>query len=106
MQSKLNIHNKQAAFDEKAAQQLKLGLFSYPVLQAADILVHRATHVPVGADQTQHLEFARECATNFNATFSDILVPPETVIGTSFSPSPTISPTTSLPLPLLSSTYM
>ena len=46
--------------------KLKLGLFSYPVLQAADILLHRATHVPVGADQQQHLEFARECATNFN----------------------------------------
>lgn len=66
--------------------KLKLGLFSYPVLQAADILVHRATHVPVGDDQRQHLEFARECATNFNATYKDILIAPETVTGTFILP--------------------
>ncbi|KAI1781450.1 tryptophanyl-tRNA synthetase [Hypoxylon cercidicola] len=77
--SKLQMHNKQADLDDAAMNKLKLGLFSYPVLQAADILVHRATHVPVGADQRQHLEFARECATNFNHTFKDILIPPETV---------------------------
>ncbi|POS81433.1 tryptophanyl-tRNA synthetase [Diaporthe helianthi] len=68
---------------------LKLGLFSYPVLQAADILVHRATHVPVGDDQRQHLEFARECAAGFNHTYGgsgkkkdgrNILVPPETIV--------------------------
>lgn len=52
--------------EETVDAKLKLGLFSYPVLQAADILLHRATHVPVGADQAQHLEFARECVTNFN----------------------------------------
>ncbi|KAI0013938.1 hypothetical protein F4779DRAFT_613220 [Xylariaceae sp. FL0662B] len=82
--SKLQMHNKAAEdLDEAAAARLKLGLFSYPVLQAADILVHRATHVPVGDDQKQHLEFARECATNFNATFDPtsrgILVAPETI---------------------------
>ncbi|RKF72636.1 Tryptophan--tRNA ligase, mitochondrial [Golovinomyces cichoracearum] len=58
----------------------KLGLFSYPVLQAADILIHKATHVPVGADQAQHLEFARECVTNFNSTYSPILVKPQTML--------------------------
>ncbi|KAJ0116417.1 hypothetical protein J7T55_007397 [Diaporthe amygdali] len=69
------------------AAALKLGLFSYPVLQAADILVHRATHVPVGEDQRQHLEFARECATGFNHAHGGggggnpgILVPPETIV--------------------------
>lgn len=61
----------------------KLGLFSYPVLQAADILIHKATHVPVGADQAQHLEFARECVTNFNSIFSPILVKPETLVSPS-----------------------
>ena len=75
--------------NNKAAAALKLGLFSYPVLQAADILVHRATHVPVGEDQRQHLEFARECAAGFNHTYSGgggaggarrILVPPETIV--------------------------
>lgn len=61
--------------------RLKLGLFSYPVLQAADVLVHRTTHVPVGEDQAQHLEFARELAKGFNSVFGkDILTPPETII--------------------------
>ncbi|KAI0181050.1 hypothetical protein GGR52DRAFT_567297 [Hypoxylon sp. FL1284] len=85
--SKLEMRDKQqvgasdgsGGFDDVALGRLKLGLFSYPVLQAADILVHRATHVPVGADQRQHLEFARECATNFNHAFKDVLIPPETV---------------------------
>lgn len=67
--------------NSSAAAALKLGLFSYPVLQAADILVHRATHVPVGEDQRQHLEFARECAAGFNHTYgAGVLVPPETIV--------------------------
>lgn len=68
--------------NKSAAASLKLGLFSYPVLQAADILVHRATHVPVGEDQRQHLEFARECAAGFNHTYGGggVLVPPETIV--------------------------
>lgn len=71
--------NSDTDFDT-VGQKLKLGLFSYPVLQAADVLVHRATHVPVGDDQRQHLEFARECATNFNHTYNtDCLVAPETI---------------------------
>lgn len=59
-----------------------LGLLSYPVLQAADILLYRATHVPVGEDQHQHLELAREVAMAFNRRFgsgSDVLPPPATV---------------------------
>jgi tryptophanyl-tRNA synthetase len=47
-----------------------LGLLSYPVLQAADILLYRATHVPVGEDQRQHLELARDIAAAFNSRFS------------------------------------
>ncbi|KAF3770361.1 putative tryptophanyl-tRNA synthetase [Cryphonectria parasitica EP155] len=79
--SKLSLSEDASALDEKAKAALKLGLFSYPVLQAADIMVHRATHVPVGEDQKQHIEFARECATNFNATYgSAVLVPPETIL--------------------------
>ncbi|KAF5648270.1 tryptophanyl-tRNA synthetase [Fusarium sp. NRRL 25303] len=77
IQSKLNISDK-SNMNDKAASNLKLGLFSYPVLQAADILVHRATHVPVGEDQRQHLEFARECVTNFNAAYGNHLVYPQT----------------------------
>jgi tryptophanyl-tRNA synthetase len=67
--------------DPSTKTKLKLGLFSYPVLQAADILVHKATHVPVGHDQSQHLEFARECAAGFNhLAGSKILVQPETLL--------------------------
>lgn len=51
---------------------LKLGLFSYPVLQAADILLYNTTHVPVGEDQAQHLEFTRELAIGFNHTYASI----------------------------------
>ncbi|KAL1873976.1 hypothetical protein VTK73DRAFT_677 [Phialemonium thermophilum] len=78
--SKLSLAEDTSFLDDKAKASLKLGLFSYPVLQAADILVHRATHVPVGEDQRQHLEFARECATNFNHTFGPHLIPPETIV--------------------------
>ncbi|KAI0458361.1 hypothetical protein F5B21DRAFT_500619 [Xylaria acuta] len=85
--SKLLADNKQGDLDEAMSSRLKLGLFSYPVLQAADILVHRATHVPVGDDQRQHLEFARECVTNFNHTYDqELLVSPETIT----TPSPRV----------------
>jgi len=60
--------------------ELELGLYSYPVLQAADVLVHRATHVPVGHDQAQHLEFARKCARTFNHRYGTIFQLPETIL--------------------------
>ncbi|GAW24304.1 hypothetical protein ANO14919_138880 [Xylariales sp. No.14919] len=85
--SKLLAENKAGNLDEAISSRLKLGLFSYPVLQAADILVHRATHVPVGDDQKQHLEFARECVTNFNHTYNqELLISPETIT----APSPRV----------------
>lgn len=79
--SKITQDDKGMPLDEETVgAKLKLGLFSYPVLQAADILIHRATHVPVGDDQKQHLEFARECATNFNAAYAGgNLVAPQTI---------------------------
>ncbi|KUJ19784.1 Nucleotidylyl transferase [Mollisia scopiformis] len=87
--SKLSLSDHTSPLDESSKSKLKLGLFSYPVLQAADILVHRATHVPVGEDQSQHLEFARECVTNFNHTYNgNFLVAPQTLLCTSPSPSP------------------
>ncbi|EUC42594.1 hypothetical protein COCMIDRAFT_103110 [Bipolaris oryzae ATCC 44560] len=58
---------------------LKLGLFSYPVLQAADILLYNTTHVPVGEDQVQHLELTRELAIGFNHVYSS--PPPSSVLG-------------------------
>jgi tryptophanyl-tRNA synthetase len=55
----------------KNAEQVSLGLLAYPSLMAADILVYRATHVPVGDDQKQHLELTRDIAQKFNIDFSD-----------------------------------
>jgi tryptophanyl-tRNA synthetase len=74
--SKMAVQETAKPFDTP----LQLGLFSYPVLQAADILVHRATHVPVGEDQSQHLEFARNCAAGFNSAYGKIFVEPETIL--------------------------
>lgn len=54
-----------------------VGLFTYPVLMAADILLYDATHVPVGKDQKQHVEMARDIAIKFNNTFGDTFVVPE-----------------------------
>ncbi|KYK55908.1 tryptophanyl-tRNA synthetase [Drechmeria coniospora] len=76
---KLNVAPTTRVEERLVGSKLKLGLLSYPILQAADILVHRATHVPVGHDQHQHLEFARECATNFNHAYAPHLVRPETL---------------------------
>ncbi|CAK7225334.1 Tryptophan--tRNA ligase, mitochondrial [Sporothrix curviconia] len=79
--SKLQLKDDASFADEKARAGLKLGLFSYPVLMAADVLVHRATHVPVGEDQCQHLEFAREVASGFNHVHGQpLLVPPTTLL--------------------------
>lgn len=56
------------------------GLFTYPVLQAADIVLYKANFVPVGKDQKQHLEMSKDIAAAFNRTFGDILVLPEPLI--------------------------
>lgn len=57
-----------------------VGLFTYPVLQAADILIYQASGVPVGEDQRQHLELTRDLAQRFNATYGPTLVVPEPLI--------------------------
>ncbi|MBI4692093.1 MAG: tryptophan--tRNA ligase, partial [Candidatus Terrybacteria bacterium] len=57
-----------------------LGLLSYPVLQAADILVYKATHVPVGKDQAPHIELAREIARRFNNRFGKVFPEPKTIL--------------------------
>ncbi len=62
----------------KNAERVGLGLFAYPVLMAADILAYKATHVPVGEDQKQHLELAREIASTFNTRYkTDFFPQPE-----------------------------
>ncbi len=64
------------------------GLFAYPVLMAADILLYQAERVPVGKDQKQHLEVARDIAIKFNNTFGDTFVLPEPVIDTNVATVP------------------
>ena len=59
---------------------INMGLFSYPVLMAADILIFNASHVPVGPDQAQHMEMTRDIAGKFNHTYSNILTLPEALI--------------------------
>ncbi|GGD91623.1 tryptophan--tRNA ligase [Rhizobium anhuiense] len=64
--------NRMTQFKDKAGkdrEQASLGLYAYPSLMAADILVYRATHVPVGEDQKQHLELARDIAMKFNLDY-------------------------------------
>src|ERR1700694_5275075 len=66
--------SRMTQFKEKAGkdrENASVGLYDYPVLMAADILVYRATHVPVGDDQKQHMELARDIAQKFNNDFSD-----------------------------------
>jgi tryptophanyl-tRNA synthetase len=66
--------NRMTQFKEKAGkdrENASVGLYDYPVLMAADILLYRATHVPVGEDQKQHLELARDIAHKFNTDFAE-----------------------------------
>ena len=78
--------NRMTQFKDKAGknrENASAGLYTYPALMAADILVYRATHVPVGEDQKQHLELARDIATKFNNDFGreDFFPLPEPLIG-------------------------
>jgi tryptophanyl-tRNA synthetase len=70
-------------FKEKSEAQrgdVRVGLFAYPILMAADILLYRTTHVPVGEDQKQHIELTRDLAQRFNATYGEVFVMPEPAI--------------------------
>jgi len=64
----------------EGAERATVGLFTYPVLQAADILIYQAAGVPVGEDQRQHLELTRDLAQRFNSTYGPTLVVPEPLI--------------------------
>jgi tryptophanyl-tRNA synthetase len=71
--ARLGWLNRMTQFKEKAGkdrENVSVGLYAYPNLMAADILVYRATHVPVGEDQKQHLELSRDIAQKFNADFA------------------------------------
>jgi tryptophanyl-tRNA synthetase len=72
--------NRMTQFKEKSAAQkgeVRVGLFAYPLLMAADILLYRTTHVPVGEDQKQHIELTRDVAQRFNATYDPVFVIPQ-----------------------------
>ena len=77
--------NRMTQFKEKSGKNREgasIGLYAYPVLQAADVLAYQATHVPVGEDQKQHLELARDIATKFNADYGvELFTLPEPLIG-------------------------
>ena len=82
--------NRMTQFKEKAGkdkEKASVGLYIYPVLMAADILLYDATHVPVGDDQKQHLELCRDIAQKFNNDYNvkNVLVPPEPLIQKQFS---------------------
>ena len=82
--------NRMTQFKEKAGkdkEKASIGLYSYPVLMAADILLYDSTHVPVGDDQKQHLELSRDIAQKFNNDFGvkDFFCIPEPLIQKQFS---------------------
>jgi len=88
--SRMGWLNRMTQFKEKAGkdkEKASIGLYSYPVLMAADILLYDATHVPVGNDQKQHLELCRDIAQKFNNDFdtTDFLKVPEPLIQNQFS---------------------
>ena len=76
--------NRMTQFKEKAGsnkEKASVGLYTYPILMAADILIYQATHVPVGEDQKQHLELCRDIATKFNNDYkNDFFTIPEPII--------------------------
>ena len=75
--------NRMTQFKEKSEAQkgeARAGLFMYPVLMAADILLYHTTHVPVGEDQKQHLELTRDVAQRFNAVYGDVFTIPQATV--------------------------
>ena len=78
----MGLLHRCVSYKDKVAQGLtpNHGLFAYPVLQAADILIFKSNLVPVGADQKQHIEMTRDIAMRFNSTYGEILTIPEEYI--------------------------
>lgn len=77
--------NRMTQYKEKSEQKkdiVSAGLFNYPVLMASDILLYQASHVPVGEDQKQHVELARDIALRFNNKYSNCFTVPEPIIKT------------------------
>src|SRR5262249_60399569 len=83
--ARVGWRNRMTQWKDKAGKNREgssVGLFTYPVLQAADILLYKATHVPVGEDQKQHVEMTHDIAIKFNNKFDiELLVPPDQFTG-------------------------
>ena len=75
------MHAYKAAVDQGKGDKISLGSFNYPILMAADIILYDANFVPVGKDQKQHVEYARDIAGKFNHLFGETFVLPEPMIG-------------------------
>ena len=75
----VGLMERSTSYKDKIEKGLKphMGLFSYPILMAADILLYGSEIVPVGKDQKQHLEITRDIAIRFNNTYGDVFVVPE-----------------------------
>jgi tryptophanyl-tRNA synthetase len=76
--------NRMTQFKEKSGKNREgasIGLYAYPILQAADVLLYQASHVPVGEDQKQHIELIRDIATKFNTDYRETFALPEPLIG-------------------------
>ncbi len=82
-QARMGWLNRMTQFKDTAGkdrESVGAGLFAYPALMAADILLYNATHVPVGDDQKQHVELTRDLALSFNQQFGNVFVVPEPII--------------------------
>lgn len=77
---KASLDDKLDIFNENAMGKTKAGILLYPVLQAADVLLYNSTHVPVGDDQSQHLELCRGIASTFNHTYGQFFNVPKTIL--------------------------
>lgn len=77
---KSNLDEKQNIFSELVMGKTKAGYLLYPVLQAADIMLYNSTHVPVGDDQSQHLELCRGIASTFNHVYGEFFTLPTTIL--------------------------
>ncbi|ABN66806.2 mitochondrial tryptophanyl-tRNA synthetase [Scheffersomyces stipitis CBS 6054] len=82
--SKAQQVQNSSIYDDRVMEATKAGVLCYPILQAADILIYRATHVPVGDDQSQHLELTRGIANTFNHTYKTKFFP---IVKTLLTPS-------------------
>lgn len=77
---KAKVQENQEQNREDLDHGVNMGLYTYPILMSADILMFNATHVPVGQDQVQHVEIARDLAEKFNRTFGDFITLPNAVV--------------------------